>query len=118
MVKRATIHVSSRTKKNHPKNEGLRGIKRKQQIQPTQHFTTKLPFAEKAVAIWSWRSCCFSCLPCSKIAQGEALFIVVKVVLVVFPTQQAASKQHDTTLSIHLRCPSVPRMKQKTNSYE
>ena len=43
----------------------------------------------------------------------EALFIVVKVVLVVFPTQQAASKQHDTTLSIHLRCPSVPRMKQK-----
>ena len=33
--------------------------------------------------------------------------------LVVFPTRQAASKQHDTTLSIHLRCPSVPRMKQK-----
>ena len=47
-----------------------------------------------------------------------ALLQVVKVVLVVFPTQQAASKQHDTTLSIHLRCPSVPRMKQKTNSYE
>ena len=47
MVKRATIHVSSRTKKNHPKNEGLRGIKRKQQIQPTQHFTTKSPLQEK-----------------------------------------------------------------------
>ena len=46
----------------------------------------------------------FGCLPCSKIAQGEALFIVVKVVLVVFPTQQAVSKQHDTTLeSLHLR---------------
>ena len=24
MVKRATIHVSSRTKMNHPKNEGIR----------------------------------------------------------------------------------------------
>ena len=47
MVKRATIHVSSRAKKNHPKNEGLRGIKRKQQIQPTQHFTTKSPLQEK-----------------------------------------------------------------------
>ena len=32
----------------------------------------------------------------------EALLLVVKVVLVVFPTQQAASKQHDTTLdSLH-----------------
>ena len=40
----------------------------------------------------------------ASIAQGEALFIVVKVVLVVFPTQQAASKQHDTTLeALHLR---------------
>ena len=48
MVKRATIHVSSRTKKNHPKNEGLRGIKRKQQIQHLQYFTTKLPIAGKA----------------------------------------------------------------------
>ena len=50
MVKRATIHVSSRTKKNHPKNGGLRGIKRKQQIQPIQDFTTKLPLQEKQVA--------------------------------------------------------------------
>ena len=50
MVKRATIHVSSRTKKNHPKIGGLRGIKRKQQIQPIQDFTTKLPLQEKQVA--------------------------------------------------------------------
>ena len=92
MVKRATIHVSSRTKKNHPKNGGLRGIKRKQQIQPIQDFTTKLPLQEKQVAILSWRSCCFGCLPCSKIAQGEALLLVVKVVLVVFATQQAVSR--------------------------
>jgi hypothetical protein len=34
-------------KKNHPKNEGLRGIKRKQQIQHLQYFTTKLPLQEK-----------------------------------------------------------------------
>ena len=34
-------------------------MKRKQQIQPIQYFTTKLPFAGKAVATWSWRSCCF-----------------------------------------------------------
>ena len=60
MVKRATIHVSSRTKKNHPKNGGLRGIKRKQQIQPIQDFTTKLPLQEKQVAILSWRSCSIS----------------------------------------------------------
>ena len=109
MVKRATIHVSSRTKKNHPKNGGLRGIKRKQQIQPIQDFTTKLPFAGKAVATWSWRSCCFwlftlqkdcihaqrvlssrsvvtcckSCLSCFSYSAGsieEALLLVVKVV--------------------------------------
>ena len=144
MVKRATIHVSSRTKKNHPKNGGLRGIKRKQQIQPIQDFTTKLPLQEKQVAHvlakllfrlftlqqdCSRRSvvtCCKSCFSCFRYSAGsieefrprEALLHVVKVVLVVFPTQQAASKQYDTTLSIHLRCPSVPRMKQKTNSYE
>ena len=63
MVKRATIHVSSRTKKNHPKNGGIRGIKRKQQIQPIQYFTTKLPLQEKQVATFvlakrsiSWHS--------------------------------------------------------------
>ncbi len=28
MVKRATIHVSSRTKMNHPKNEGIREVKK------------------------------------------------------------------------------------------
>ena len=34
----------------------------------------------------------------------KELLLVVKVVLVVFPTQQAASKQHDTTfVSLHLR---------------
>ncbi len=47
MVKRATIHVSSRTKKNHPKNGGIRGIKRKQQIQPIQYFTTKSLLLDK-----------------------------------------------------------------------
>jgi len=51
MVKRATIHVSSRTKKESSENGGIRGIKRKQQIQPIQYFTTKLPLQEKQVAI-------------------------------------------------------------------
>ena len=177
MVKRATIHVSSRTKKRIiRKHGGIRGIKRNQQIQPIQDFTTKLPLQEKQVAILSSRSCSISwhsfspwhnlsklssahglskelflvvylaeglytraaCFVLAKrsiswhsfspwhnlsklsSAHGlsKELLLVVKVVLVVFPTQQAASKQHDTTLSIHLRCPSVPRMKQKTNSYE
>ena len=118
-------------------------MKRKQQIQPIQYFTTKLPFAGKAVATWSWRSCCFwlftlqkDCIHAQRVLSSRScsiswhsfspwhnlsklssahglskeLLLVVKVVLVVFPTQQAASKQHDTTLSIHLRCPSVPRM--------
>ena len=103
MVKRAPVQVSSRTKKNHPENGGIGEIKKRQQIQHLQYFTTKLPLQEKQVAKLSWRSSCFGCLPGSKIAQGEALFIVVKVVLVVFPTQQAASKQHDTTLeALHL----------------
>ena len=64
----------------------------------------------------AYRKSCFGCLPCRRIVYTrsvfcprEALFIVVKVVLVDFPTQQAASKQYDTTLSIHLRCPSVPQ---------
>ena len=118
MVKRATIHVYSRTKKNHPKNGGLRGIKRKQQIQPIQDFTTKLPLQEKQVATCPGEAVVLVVYLAASIAQGEALFIVVKVVLVVFPTQQAASKQYDTTLSIHLQCPSVPRMKQKRYSYE
>ena len=57
MVKRATIHVSSRTKKRIiRKHGGIRGIKRKQQIQPIQDFTTKLPLQEKQAAILSWRS--------------------------------------------------------------
>ena len=30
----------------------------------------------------------FCCLPCSKIAQGEALYMIVLVVLVVFPYKQ------------------------------
>ena len=48
MVKRATIHVSSRTKKESSENmEESGGIKRKQQIQPIQYFTTKLPLQEK-----------------------------------------------------------------------
>ena len=38
----------------------------------------------------------------------EALLFVVKVVLVVFPTQQGASKQHDTTLeALHLRIKKI-----------
>ena len=70
-----------------------KGSKKRQQIQPIQYFTTKLPLQE------SWLQYCPR-----EAAQGEALFIVVKVVLVVFPTQQAVSKQHDTTLeSLHLR---------------
>ena len=63
MVKRATIHVSSRTKKNHPKYGGIRRIKR--------------------------------------------------------PTQQAASKQHDTTLdALHLRIKNYTVMNKnnKTNN--
>ena len=41
MVKRATIHVSSRTKKNHPKHGGIRRIKRPtQQVASKQHDTT------------------------------------------------------------------------------
>ena len=63
MVKRATIHVSSRTKKNHPKYGGIRRIKR--------------------------------------------------------PTQQAASKQHDTTLdALHLRIKkyTVMNKNNKTNN--
>ena len=40
MVKRATIHVSSRTKKNHPKYGGIRRIKRPiQQAASKQHDT-------------------------------------------------------------------------------
>jgi len=52
MVKRATIHVSSRTKMNHPKNEGIREVKKRQQIQPVLYFTTKLPLQE------SWLQYC------------------------------------------------------------
>ena len=81
-----------------------KGSKKRQQIQPIQYFTTKLPLQESWLQYCPREAVVFGCLPCSKIAQGEALFIVVKVVLVVFPTQQAASKQHDTTLeSLHLR---------------
>ena len=41
MVKRATIHVSSRTKKNYPKHGGIRRIKRPtQQVASKQHDTT------------------------------------------------------------------------------
>ena len=92
----------------------------------------------------SSRSCCFSCLPCRRIVYTrsvfcprealllvvkvvlvvfptqqavsrnfvrEALLLVVKVVLVVFPTQQAASKQHDTTFaSLHLRIKNYTAM--------
>ena len=117
MVKRATFQVSSRTKKNHPENGGIGEIKKRQQIQHLQYFTTKLPLQEKQVAKLSWRSSCFGCLPGSKIAQGEALFIVVKVVLVVFPTQQAASKQHDTTLeALHLRIKNYTIMNKKNKN--
>ena len=135
MVKRATIHVSSRTKKNHPKTLRNQGNKKKTTNTTYTRFYNQVTFAGKAGCNMSWRSCCFSCLPCSKhcsrrsvvhrckscfscfpysagsieeFRPREALLHVVKVVLVVFPTQQAASKQHDTTLSIHLRCPSVP----------
>ena len=55
-------------------NEGIRGIKRKQQIQHLQYFTTKLPIAGKAVAILSWRSCCFGCLPCRRIVYTRSVF--------------------------------------------
>ena len=51
MVKRATFQVSSRTKKNHPENGGIGEIKKRQQIQHLQYFTTKLPLQEKQVAI-------------------------------------------------------------------
>ena len=87
MVKRATIHVSSRTKKNHPKNGGLRGIKRKQQIQPIQDFTTKLPLQEKQLQHGPGEAVVFGCLPCRRIVYTrsvfcprEALLLVVKVV--------------------------------------
>ena len=91
-------------------------MKRKQQIQPIQYFTTKLPLQESWLQYCPREAVVFGCLPCRRIVYTrsvfcprEALLHVVKVVLVVFPTQQAASKQHDTTLSIHLRCPSVPQ---------
>ena len=60
MVKRATIHVSSRTKKNHPKT--LRNQRNKKKTTNTTHttFYNQVTFAEKAVAIWSWRSCSIS----------------------------------------------------------
>ena len=152
MVKRATIHVSSRTKMNHPKKWRVRiitkdkkGNKKKTTNTTNTRFYNQVTLAGEAgcnivlakLLFWlftlqqdcSRRSvvtCCKSCFSCFRYSAGsieefrprEALLHVVKVVLVVFPTQQAASKQHDTTLSIHLRCPSVPRMKQKTNSYE
>ena len=103
MVKRATIHVSSRTKKNHPKNGGIRGItkdkkrkRKKQQIQPIQHFTT---LQESRLQYGPGEAVVFGCLPCRRIVYTrsvfcprEALLFVVKVVLVVFPTQQAASR--------------------------
>ena len=60
MVKRATFQVSSRTKKNHPENGGIGEIKKRQQIQHLQYFTTKLPLQEKQVAKLSWRSCSIS----------------------------------------------------------
>ena len=74
MVKRATIHVYSRTKKKSSENGEIRGIKRKQQIQPIQYFTTKLPLQGKQVAILSSRSCCFKS-SCN--GPGEAVVLVV-----------------------------------------
>ena len=111
MVKRTTIHVSSRTKMNHPKKWRVRiitkdkkGNEKKTTNTTYTILTTKLPLQESWLQYCPREAVVFGCLPCSKIAQGEALFIVVKVVLVVFPTQQAVSKQHDTTLeSLHLR---------------
>ena len=106
MVKRATIHVSSRTKMNHPKKWRVRiitkdkkGNEKKTTNTTFTIFYNQVTLAGKAVIILSWRSCCFSCLPCRRIVYTrsvfcprEALLLVVKVVLVVFPTQQAVSR--------------------------
>ena len=81
-----------------------KGSKKRQQIQPIQYFTTKLPLQESWLQYCPREAVVLVVYLAASIAQGEALFIVVKVVLVVFPTQQAVSKQHDTTLeSLHLR---------------
>ena len=109
MVKRATIHVSSRTKMNHPKKWRVRiitkdkkGNEKKTTNTTYTIFYNQFTLAGKLVAILSSRSCCFGCLPCSKIAQGEALFIVVKVVLVVF----LLSRLHRNN-TIQRLCPSI-----------
>ena len=48
---------------------------------------------------------------------AKLLLFVVKVVLVVFPTQQAASKQHDTTLeALHLRIKNYTIMNKKNKN--
>ena len=123
-------------KKESSENEGIREVKKTTNTTCTI-FYNQVTLAGKLVAILSSRSCCFGCLPCRRIVYTRSVFcprealllvvkivlvvfptqqavsrnfvreellLVVKVVLVVFPTQQAASKQHDTTfVSLHLR---------------
>ena len=85
-----------------------KGSKKRQQIQPIQYFTTKLPLQESWLQYCPREAVVLVVFPTQQAVSRnfvrEALLLVVKVVLVVFPTQQAASKQHDTTLeSLHLR---------------
>ena len=66
MVKRATIHVSSRTKMNHPKKWRVRiitkdkkGNEKKTTNTTFTIFYNQVTLAGKLVAILSSRSCCF-----------------------------------------------------------
>ena len=60
MVKRATIHVSSRTKKNHPKTLRNQGNKKKTTNTTYTRFYNQVTFAGEAGCNMSWRSCSIS----------------------------------------------------------
>ena len=112
MVKRATIHVSSSTKKKSSENGEIRGIKRKQQIQPIQYFTTKLPLQGKQVAILSSRSCCFwlftlqkDCIHAQRVLSSRSVVHRCKSCFSCFP-YSAGSIEEFRPRSVVTRCKS------------